>query len=99
MKLRVLVITFVTWAIFAAKAADCRILDLWPGVVPGEKGNIGEEKDMTKPSDGMVAGKGLIRLGNVSKPTLAVYRPPAGKDTGAAVMVCPGGAYHILAMD
>jgi acetyl esterase/lipase len=32
-------------------------------------------------------------------PTLTVYRPPAEKDTGTAVLVCPGGAYRILAMD
>src|SRR6267378_1957705 len=34
-----------------------------------------------------------------TKPTIAVYRPPVAKDTGAAVVVCPGGAYQILAMD
>src|SRR5256885_11633897 len=54
---------------------------------------------MTKPSDGLIAGKPVIRLGNVSKPTITMYRPPADKDTGAAVLVCPGGGYHILAMD
>jgi len=43
--------------------------------------------------------KTVIRLGNVSKPTITIHRPPAGKDTGAAVLVCPGGAYSILALD
>ncbi len=74
-------------------------LDLWPGTAPGEKGNIGEEKDTTKPGDQLIAGKPVIRLGNVSKPTLTVYRPDPAKETGAAVLVCPGGGYHILAMD
>jgi acetyl esterase/lipase len=74
-------------------------LSLWPQAAPGEKGNIGEEKDFTKPTDGLVAGKPVIRLGNVSKPTVTVYRPPAGKETGTAVVVCPGGAYFILALD
>lgn len=72
---------------------------LWPKGAPGEKGDIGEEHDTTKPSDGLVAGKRVIRLGNVSNPTITVYRPPADKDTGAAIVVCPGGAYRILAMD
>ena len=72
---------------------------LWPNGAPGEKGAIGEEKDMTKPGEGLVAGKTVIRLGNVSEPTIAVYPPPAGKNTGAAVVVCPGGGYQILAMD
>src|SRR5260221_8115576 len=72
---------------------------LWPGQAPGEKGNIGEERDMTKPTEGLIAGKRVIRLGNVAKPTITVYRPPRDKDTGAAVLVCPGGGYHILALD
>src|SRR5260221_6617300 len=72
---------------------------LWPGQAPGEKGNIGEERDMTKPTEGLIAGKRVIRLGNVSKPTITVYRPPRDKDTGAAVLVCPGGGDHILALD
>ena len=40
----------------------------------------------------------MVRLGNVSEPTVTVY-PPKGKNTGAAVVVFPGGAYQILAMD
>lgn len=47
----------------------------------------------------MIAGKRVIRLGNVNKPTLTVYPAPKERDTGAAVLVCPGGGYNILAMD
>ena len=74
-------------------------IDLWPDGPPGEEPALPDEADTTKPSDGLIAGKRLIRLGNVSRPTIAIYRPPADKDTGAAILVCPGGAYHILAMD
>jgi acetyl esterase/lipase len=74
-------------------------IPLWPGPAPGEKGDIGEEKDTTKPSDGLIAGKPVIRLGNVSKPTLTFYPAPHDKNTGSAVIVCPGGGYYILAMD
>ena len=74
-------------------------IDLWPGTAPGETKDFGEEKDTTKPTDNLVAGKRLIRLGNVSKPTLTIYKPSKRKDTGAAVLVCPGGAYNILALD
>ena len=74
-------------------------LPLWPGTAPGDKGGLAEEKDTTKPTDDLVAGRRLIRLGNVSQPTLTVYRAPADKANGAAVVVCPGGGYHILAMD
>jgi acetyl esterase/lipase len=41
----------------------------------------------------------VIRLGNVSRPTITVFSAPADVATGAAVMVCPGGGYNILAMD
>jgi acetyl esterase/lipase len=72
---------------------------LWPGKAPGEKQVLPAEQDLTKPTEGLIAGRRLIRLGNVSEPTLEVYRPPAAARNGAAVLVCPGGAYHILAMD
>jgi acetyl esterase/lipase len=74
-------------------------ISLWPGKPPGEKTELPDEKDTTKPGDGMVAGKSVVRLGNVSNPTISIYRPPKETDTGAAVVVCPGGAYQILAMD
>src|SRR6185369_11443021 len=66
---------------------------------PGESPLPGEERDTTKPTDAQVAGKRVIRLGNVSAPTISIYRAPKGKDTGAAVLVFPGGGYNILAMD
>jgi acetyl esterase/lipase len=74
-------------------------IDLWPNGAPGEKGDIGEERDMTKPTENLVAGKRLIRLGNVTKPTITIYKPAPDKDTGAAVIVCPGGGYNILALN
>lgn len=74
-------------------------IDLWPLGAPGEKGGIGEERDMTKPTENLIAGKPVIRLGNVTNPTITVYKPAPRKDTGAAVVVFPGGGYHILALD
>ncbi len=53
---------------------------------------------MTTPKDNLVAGRPVIRLGNVSNPTLTVYSPRKNT-TGAAVVVFPGGAYRILAID
>jgi acetyl esterase/lipase len=79
--------------------ADPPSIRLWPGNVPGDTGVLGDEADTTKPSDNLIAGRQVIRLGKVSDPTLTVYRPDAGRDTGAAVMVCPGGGYYMLAYD
>lgn len=81
----------------AATAADDApppaTLDVWPGPAPGEVGPI--------PPEGYIDERppGVKRLANVSRPTLTVHRPAPEKDTGASVVVCPGGGYHILAMD
>jgi acetyl esterase/lipase len=45
-----------------------------------------------------VAGKPWIAISHVSQPTMTVYAP-TGKNTGAAVVVFPGGGYEILAID
>ena len=94
-----IVVSALALASTPATADPPKAILLWPGAVPGEKGDIGAEKDITKATDNLIAGKRLIRLGNVSKPTISIYRPPADKDTGAAVLICPGGAYNILALD
>ncbi len=80
-------------------AQPSKVFELWPAVAPGEKGDIGEEKDTTKPTDGLIAGKRVVRLGNVSKPTLSIYPAAREKYTGTTVLVVPGGGYHILALD
>ena len=82
-----------------ARAAEPETISLWPGRVPGETNLVSTERDMTKPGEGLVAGKPVIRLGNVSQPSITIYRPAADKDTGTAVVVCPGGGYSILAWD
>jgi acetyl esterase/lipase len=67
------------------------VLDLWPGAVPGETGQVGEEK--------LTGNKGSRQLTNVSKPTLTVYRPAPDKNVGVGVIIAPGGGYNILAWD
>jgi len=84
---------------FAASPGAAEPILLWPHGAPGEKGGIGEEKDTSGAKGGLVAGKTVIRLGNVSQPAITLFRPAKDKDTGAAVVVCPGGGYSILAYD
>jgi acetyl esterase/lipase len=73
-------------------------LSLWPHGAPGAVANAAPEVDTTTAKDNLIAGKPIIRLGNVSTPTLTVYAPKQ-KNTGAAIVVFPGGGYHILAID
>lgn len=79
--------------------AEPAAIRLWPGAAPGDKGGLGEERDTTKPSDNLIAGRPVIRIGNVSDPMITVFAAPAATRTGAAVVVCPGGGYYILALD
>jgi acetyl esterase/lipase len=73
-------------------------LNVWPGVAPGAPANLPAETDMTTVKDNLIAGRALVRLGNVSVPTLTLYKP-VRNNSGAAVVVFPGGGYSILAMD
>jgi acetyl esterase/lipase len=55
---------------------------------------------MTTAKDNLIAGEPLIRLGNVSVPTLTLYTAKGGANgLGPAVVVFPGGGYNILAID
>jgi acetyl esterase/lipase len=73
-------------------------INLWPSTPPDAVPTNGPEADLNTPKDGLIAGKPIIRLGNVSTPTITLY-PAKGKNTGAAVVVFPGGGYNILAID
>ena len=75
-------------------------LPLWPNGAPGAPSDLPAEKDMTKATDNLIAGRPLVRLGNVSKPTIAYYAPKmAASGAAPAIVVFPGGGYQILAID
>ena len=70
---------------------------IWPGVVPDPQPVAGPEEASTE-NESLVAGRPWVSEGKVSQPTMTVYSP-TGKNTGAAVVVFPGGGYQILAID
>jgi acetyl esterase/lipase len=72
---------------------------IWPGTPPDPSRTKGPEKVEldTLPKE-LVAGKPWLYISNVSRPTMTVYAPK-GTNTGAAVVVFPGGGYEILAID
>lgn len=74
-------------------------LPLWPSGTPEPWHVDGPERDVTKPSDPQPGGRRVIRLADISKPTLAVYAPAESKNSGAAALVFPGGGYQRLAYD
>src|ERR1700730_10925337 len=71
---------------------------IWPGAVPDPQAVAGREDDTTMATESLVAGQPWVQVGHVSRPTMTVYSPK-GKNTGAAVVVFPGGGYWILAID
>jgi acetyl esterase/lipase len=73
-------------------------IPIWPGVPPDARQTPGSESVTTTGNDHLVAGRPWTYIENVSRPTMTVYSPK-GKNTGAAVVVFPGGGYRILAID
>jgi acetyl esterase/lipase len=73
-------------------------LAIWPGTPPGATANLPPEINVNAAGTKQMAGRPYVRLGNVSTPTITLFKP-TGKNTGAAVVVFPGGGYQIVAMD
>ena len=80
-------------------AAQPAAIRIWPGTPPGEKGDIGPEKDINTPADGLIAGRPIIRLTNVSEPTMTFYRATGTQAAASTVVVFPGGGYYIVVTD
>jgi acetyl esterase/lipase len=79
--------------IIPARAEKPQLVDLWPGKVPGDVGIKGKETSRIHQSP-IVGPTKLIT--NVSKPALTIYQPARDKNTGTAMLICPGGGYWDL---
>jgi acetyl esterase/lipase len=73
---------------------------IWPGKAPNLQHVPGPEyaETTTDPAKDFVAGRAVTFIYNVTHPTMTVYSP-RGHNTGAAVVVFPGGGYQVLAID
>jgi acetyl esterase/lipase len=71
-------------------------IPIWPGTVPDALPFVGSEYATNRGSP--VAGKPWLSVERVSQPTMTVYSPEE-TNTGAAVVVFPGGGYGLLAID
>ena len=104
-KLRILILSVVLVGTASAQApvwqpsaGHSQIL-IWPGAVPDAQPVAGPEVfNDGKSSRSLIAGKPVASVGKVSKPTMTVYSP-SRENTGAAVIVFPGGGYWVLAID
>jgi acetyl esterase/lipase len=67
-----------------------QVIRLWPGKAPGSENWTQHEIEVN------VDGGQLVR--NLVDPSITAFFPPAGKGNGTSMIVCPGGAFHVLAM-
>lgn len=69
-----------------------QVVKLYPGKAPGSEAWDWKEKELN-------AIPGNRMLYNVAEPELIIYKAPKEKANGAAFIVAPGGAFHILSID
>ncbi len=75
-------------------AAEPLVVDLWPGATPADSG-LGDKSEGTRIFPSPIVGPTKL-VTHVTRPTLTVFRPPAGFNTGTAMVICPGGGYWEL---
>lgn len=94
-----LVICLFLTAARLARAADPLVVELWPGKAPDESGEIGPERTRMSPQldrKQVEVTEPTKLLTDVSKPSITIYRPVKEKETGTAMLICPGGGYWNL---
>jgi len=90
MKLRiVLQAAFAFILLCAMTGAEPQEILLWPKGAPGSEGK-------TAPQKTRISDQGDIVISSVHKPSITPYLPGAGKATGVAVIVAPGGGHSEL---
>jgi acetyl esterase/lipase len=86
-------VTLLLAGSFALQAAEPITVKLWPNGAP-EPAGFKSEPELTIPPKN---DKDVLRVTNVTEPTIAIYK--AEKPNGTCVIVAPGGGYHILAIE
>jgi acetyl esterase/lipase len=77
-------------------AADPTEIRLWPEVAPGSEG-AGHVKEFVQERG--TPDRPDRRIQGVTVPVVTVYRPERAKNTGTAIVICPGGGYSGVVID
>jgi acetyl esterase/lipase len=75
-----------------ATSLPSQTIPLWPNGAPGSEDWTQSEQEAVVPESGLKV------VWNVAQPSLTSFLPPPDRATGTAVIVCPGGAFHFLAI-
>ncbi len=73
-------------------------IPLWPADFPLAKPDTGDQPEATGNGSPTVGGRRWHWASYVTRPTMTVYKPK-GRNTGAAMLVIPGGGFHAVATD
>src|SRR5947209_9161531 len=87
----------VAWAVVGVGSP--LVVEIWPGTAPDEIGNIGEERFLMSPKldrKQVEVTEPTRMITDVTKPTITIYRSARDKETGTAMLICPGGGYWNL---
>lgn len=71
---------------------------LWPANVALAKPDSGDRPETTGNGSPLVGGRKWHWATYVTRPTMTMYRPK-GRNTGATMLVLPGGGFYAVAMD
>jgi acetyl esterase/lipase len=89
----IILFLLITMTCFKSFSQKKDLIYLWPGTVPGEI------KEKNNPVTAASENDNILRLSEVTDPAVEIFLPEKSVKNGAAVIVCPGGGYHILAYD
>lgn len=82
--------TIIFLSSIAVSAMAQQVINLYPGPIPNSKPTNVEEK--------WEESNGIMRVSNITKPTLTTYLLPKDKANGTAIIIFPGGGYRINAI-
>ncbi len=71
-----------------------KVIPLWPDGAPGSEDWTQQERESVLPPPDR-----FKVVHNVTEPTLTAFLPNPSVASGTAIIVCPGGAFHMLAID
>jgi acetyl esterase/lipase len=85
--------------VWPAAGVEPLVVELWPGKVPNEPGGIGPERIRMSPKldrKQVEVTEPTRLITAVTNPTISLHRPAADRNTGTAMLICPGGGYWDL---
>lgn len=80
----------LAFLLFTIQSMSQQVIKLYEGEIPNSKPSVDKEK--------WEEGGGIMRVSQITNPTLTLFLPAKEKANGTAVIICPGGGYWINAI-